>query len=84
MSNCRSCRAPILWTETEATAKKPGRRMPIDATNDGTALAVENGNIVLVGTTGDGTPIARYVSKDKGKFRSHFASCPNAKRHRQS
>lgn len=73
----------MLWTETEATATKPGRRMPVDASDDGHALEVDNGNIVLVGTTGSGTPIARYVGKGRGKFVSHFATCPHANEHRR-
>jgi hypothetical protein len=85
-ARCREadCKAPIMWVETEATATKPGRRMPIDAKPDGTALEVENGNLVLVATTGNGTPIARYVRAGSGKFRSHFASCPGAARRRRS
>lgn len=80
---CRSCDAPVVWVETEATAKKGGRRMPLDAdpTDTRKALVVENGNIVYTGqTTGDHTPIVRYVKN--GRHRSHFATCPNASRHR--
>lgn len=78
VSTCRSCHRRVLWVETEATEKKPGRRMPLDADDNGRALKSDEGNIVLVGTTGEGTPIARYVGKGPGKFVSHFATCPDA------
>lgn len=84
MSTCRSCKAPVVWVQTEATEKKAGRNMPLDADPENTAraLVVPDGNIVFIGkTTGDGTPIVRYVKG--GKHRSHFATCPNAKEHRR-
>jgi hypothetical protein len=86
VSACRSCNAPIFWVETEAKENKPGRKMPLDAAPHDTAkpAVTPDGNIVLVGQTGDGTPIARYVGKGKGRHVSHFSSCPNAKRHRQT
>lgn len=83
MANCRSCNASILWVETEATAKKPGRNMPIDADENGHALEVPDANLVLVGTSGNGKPIARYVGKGRGKFVSHFATCPDRAEHRK-
>lgn len=76
---CRSCDAPIVWAVTTG-----GRPIPLDA------AAVPTGNVVLRGGTArvlssvtlgemhgagllDGLPL--YVS--------HFATCPNAKAHRQ-
>jgi len=35
MARCRSCNAPVLWVETEATAKKPARMMPLDTDDEG-------------------------------------------------
>lgn len=86
MSRCRSCDAQVVWVETEATATKAGRRMPLDADPDqpSRALEVGNGNIVFIGkTTGDGTQIVRYVATSAGRHRSHFATCPKAKEHRK-
>lgn len=88
MSTCRSCGAEVVWVETEATAEKPGRKMPLDADPDkpGKALRVAGGNIVPTGArTGDGTPIARYIpsNPDVLACRSHFATCPNASQHRR-
>lgn len=85
MSRCRSCDAPVVWVETEARADKPGKRMPLDADPSDTsrALKVDDGNLVMVATTGDGTPVVRYVPKGPNHYRSHFASCPNSKAHRR-
>lgn len=86
MSACRSCRAPIVWVETEAKGDKPGRKMPLDAdpADLGRAATFDNGNIVFTGAhTGDGTPIVRYTPAAPGRARSHFSSCPNAKAHRR-
>lgn len=84
MSVCRSCNAPVVWCETVATETKPARKMPLDATPDGRALEVANGNIAIVGRTGAGTPMVRYVKAGAGKYVSHFSSCPNAASHRKT
>lgn len=84
---CRSCRADIVWAETEAKPNKPGRKIPLDADpdNHGWAKVVPNGNLLFTGTeTGDGTPIVRYVPKQIGRHVTHFATCPNAKKHRKT
>lgn len=85
MSHCRSCNAPVVWVETEATATKPGRRMPLDAnpSHPSRAALFDNGNIKFIGRrTGAGTPIVRVVDVGPNRCRTHFASCPNAARHR--
>lgn len=85
MSRCRSCDAAVVWVETEAREGKPGKRMPLDAdpANTSRALKVDDGNLVMIGTTPDGTPIVRYVPKGPNHYRSHFATCVNAKAHRR-
>jgi hypothetical protein len=87
MATCRSCRASIFWAETLATATKAGRRIPLDTDPDNPAVAgkFDNGNVVFIGTfTGDGTPIVKIVGGAAGRARPHWASCPNAPRHRRS
>lgn len=71
----------VLWVETEATAKKPARFMPLDADDDGKALDLRDGtgNIVFTGQESvKGNPIVRVLPKGKGNRRSHFATCPYA------
>jgi hypothetical protein len=73
MSECRSCHALITWAVTV-----DGKRMPLDynATDDGT--------LVVVRHTDTGTPVVRVVSPVDGvpshpsRYRSHFATCPDA------
>lgn len=86
MSSCRSCDAPVVWVETEAKGDKPAKRMPVDADPDNTSrcLVVSDGNLAIVGQAGSGVPIVRYVAKGSGRYRSHFATCPNSKSHRKS
>lgn len=85
MSSCRSCRAPIVWAETEARGDKPARKIPLDAdpASPTRALPAADGNLVIIGQAGSGSPIVRYVAKGAGRFVTHFASCPNAKEHRK-
>lgn len=72
-SNCRSCGAPIRWGQTEA-----GQRMPLDCEPQ------TDGNVIVLRMM-SGTPIIR-VFNWKGdvpngepfRYRSHFASCPDA------
>lgn len=81
-AHCRSCDAPILWAETEATPDRAGKRIPLDAQPNGEALHVANGNLVFTGQrTGSGAPIVRYTKG--GGMRTHFVTCPNAKSHRR-
>ncbi len=74
MSTCRSCGARVRWAVTPA-----GKRMPVDPE------PVEGGNLLL---SLDDPPVARVVDPsqlvidDGQRFRSHFASCPNADAHR--
>lgn len=79
MARCRSeaCQAPIIWVKTAM-----GGAMPIDAVEvpvgvrvirmELSFLEVDDGNIVIE----DG--IARTVTAGTGRYRSHFASCPDA------
>jgi hypothetical protein len=68
MATCSSCGAEIIWTVTEA-----GRRMPIDAKPEKRVVLRKQENDPL-------TPLARVVDT----FISHFATCPNAARHRSA
>jgi len=72
-TTCSSCGAPIVWGITEA-----GKRMPLDKTPH------EKGNVVMVDgaclvLSGEALALAR---KDELLI-SHFATCPNAQKHRR-
>lgn len=75
----------MIWAVTEAREGKPAKRNPVDAdpARPGKALEVPDGNLIFTGARLDGSWVIRYVGKGKGKFRSHFASCPNAGDHRK-
>jgi hypothetical protein len=76
MARCRSCGAPILWAVTEAS----GKRIPLDAEEDGAAKEVPDGNLLIVDTRA-GTPVVRVTAV--GQHLSHFATCPQASTHRK-
>lgn len=82
MTACRSCGAPIVW----AIAAGSSRRIPLDAD------PTDDGNLIVVRHRWDGPdrtiPIVHVVDEDAGtdglRFRSHFATCPDAKSWRRS
>ncbi len=72
---CRSCGAAILWVKSART----GTLMPLDA------APVENGNIFIK----DGLAVVLSgdlfeTMLDGPRYQSHFASCPNAAKHRKT
>ncbi len=78
MSTCRSCRARVLWVVTDG-----GKRMPVDAD------PVPDGTLVIADRGADDTPHVTSVAPDAlliddpPRYRSHFATCPNADQHRR-
>lgn len=74
MANCGSCNAPVIWVRTST-----GKRMPVDA------APVPNGNIILNGGQAVYTQAGCTIGAPDGKlYVSHFATCPNAKKHRKA
>lgn len=72
MDRCTSCGAEIEWG---VTAK--ARRIPLDP---GT---VRRGNVAIVGTFSNGTHAVDVVPPGEGDRVSHFATCPDANKHRR-
>lgn len=78
MNTCRSCDASIVWADTSS-----GSRMPVDAE------PVPDGNLVLTYPS-PGRALALVVDPaqllldDPPRYRSHFATCPNADQHRRN
>lgn len=75
----------MIWARTEGTDKKPGRRIPLDADPEDPTqpLYVDGGNQRIIGRTSTGTAIIRYVARGAGTVRTHFITCPNARKHRK-
>lgn len=79
-SQCRSCKAEVIWTDT---AK--GKRMPVDATPN------PAGNVVLVDQGVTSPPLAIVIHTEREQAEappdslhtSHFQTCPNAAKHRR-
>jgi len=78
LSRCRSCRADIVWAQTER-----GKLMPLAAEpytgDDPRGLFVfrrHGDSIYVVAATPDAFP-------GEPVYRSHFATCPNAGEHRR-
>ena len=73
---CKSCRKPIVWAETEK-----GRRIPLDPD------PVSDGNIILQQRGKFKPPLAivrlSIPTDETNRFKSHFATCPQASRWRK-
>lgn len=80
-SQCRSCRADVIWASTVN-----GRRMPVDATPN------PDGNVVLVDQGVTEPPLAIVVHTEREQAEtpadalhtSHFQTCPHAAKHRRT
>lgn len=77
MANCRSCHRPIRWVETEK-----GKLMPIDPEPSaaGTILLrpqIDRKTLAIVGV-----PTEAFLGEPR--YVSHFATCPDADRHRRA
>ncbi len=82
-ARCRSCRAPIRWADVN------GRAMPLDPE------PTPDGNVVITLVHHEGSSLERAEARvltareqrllhpDRTRYRSHFATCPNARRHRR-
>lgn len=74
MSTCRSCGARITWLETDG-----GKKIPVDED------PVPYGNIVVIGGMAHviGTRDVSELAFVEPRYRSHFATCPQAKEWRR-
>lgn len=81
MSRCKSCRADVDWAVTAE-----GKWMPVDT------APTPDGNVLLEPRTGQpaiatvlGAAAAQNAAADGKTLRkSHFATCPNSKKHRKA
>jgi hypothetical protein len=72
MSQCRSCGADIAWALTTN-----GKRIPVDVE------PAENGNIRLRRVAGQVLADVVKPGSERPLRVSHFATCPDAARHRK-
>jgi hypothetical protein len=79
-ATCSSCGAAITWAETAG-----GKRIPIDV-----SPSLEAGNVVLKAPMDPRAPwsaiiVSKLRPKQDGEvlYTSHFATCPQAARHRR-
>lgn len=79
MSNCKSCRAPIVWAVFES-----GKRVPLDP------IDRDDGNIVVLVRSDGSPPLVRVVPKPeqdelvpRKRYVSHFVTCSDADSHRR-
>lgn len=92
ISVCRSCGARIVWTWTMGRRGELKARMPIDAE------PVADGNVEIIDWTrtpeqDEWTPVVRTLLKGEAesptlldpppRYKSHFATCPDADTHRR-
>lgn len=78
-TDCRSCGAPIRLLVTEAGWRSsPPKMMPIDVE------PVEDGNVVIIPANGAIPARAKVLKKGQEpppgalRYKSHFATCPDA------
>lgn len=71
---CRSCGAPIRWVKTQASANMP---LNLEPCEDGNIVIASNGEAIVVGTK------PAYLRRPLPRYKSHFATCPNAAEHRR-
>ena len=81
-ARCRSCPAPIMW----ATHVETGRANPLDADpspegNCEVRKGVHSTKLYYRMLAGE--ELERARSEGKPLYLSHFATCPNARRHRK-
>lgn len=85
-STCRSCGAPIRWVRLPS-----GKALPIDPVPvpDGTVVVHADGERAAVVSDATMEALAIELGTEgmeamaRLRYRSHFASCPNAASHRK-
>lgn len=79
---CRSCAAAIVWTITSS-----GKSMPCDLepTPDGDFYLFRRPDkIDAIHRASSDTRVASAKARNQKLYSSHFATCPNATRHRKN
>ena len=82
MSTCRSCGEPVTWATTEGRPDKPSKRIPLDPQPhpDGTHYLRPRGDGSMQAVH---VPVLERAACPHQRYRTHFATCPQADRHRR-
>lgn len=80
MAKCKSCGAEIIWIKMRSGKSAPCNPEPIHYRKF--VHNIEN-MLVLVTPEGDVIPGEACEDSDLFGYISHFATCPNANRHRK-
>jgi hypothetical protein len=77
---CRSCNAPILWSETTT-----GRRMPLDytPTTDGNIILGLRKHLPPLALVQTQQSLERLRHRGELLYTSHFVTCPQSERWRK-
>lgn len=74
MTACRSCLAPLIWG-----ISTKGHRMPLDKDpNPEGNIEIDDDSFIVVLTAE-----AKAQPATRPRYTSHFATCPNAAKHRK-
>ena len=79
MAKCKSCGAEIIWVKMRSGKSAPCNPEPIHYRK----LVHGENMLLLVTPEGDVTPGQAWKDSDLFGYISHFATCPNANRHRK-
>ena len=79
LERCRSCNATIRWVRVKST----GTLMPINSEPDPRGNIVLKDNLAHFVKAGLFDEEVEGISANAPRYISHFASCPNAKKHRR-
>ena len=84
-STCKSCGAKIVWIKTTRGMSMPcnAEQVQYQENKRGSALIVTKDGDVVRGNIIDGNQTSLVPVVDGVGYVSHFATCPNAAKHRR-
>jgi hypothetical protein len=79
-TECRSCKAPIVWTRTAKGKSMPCDLQPSDA---GTFYLFRRPDVIEAVYSASTDPrVEKAKARGDKRYVSHFSSCPQAAQHR--
>lgn len=74
IDRCKSCGMAVVWGTTASSTA-----IPLDATDDGALVEVDDSPLALVPTLFRDGPVVRHIRNRTRGPRSHFATCKDSK-----